>query len=231
MSFDADGYPDLQTLYDASPSEELHSWDITEIGDEPILAAFRSSAIATIEAFAGQRFAEELATTRNISGADEEKLYLPKRLASLTSLSIANSAIDETNVAIGSSSEIPEGMNDYLYIEPSSLGSWVTRALTDDRRRVFAAGVNNLAVTGTWGWPEADFPDAIAQALRFDMEDQAAAARHGLGGSIAALRTLGASGSSQGPLSVTISRSAPILSDRAMALVESYVWSSHGAVV
>lgn len=230
MAIGPDGYPDLATLLAASDLTELTSLD------PDVQAGLRASAIGAVEGFCVQSFAEDGTVAdpveRVLDGPGAKKLWLPKRLAELVSLKVDGASIDETDVAIGSAGPIPEGANDHLYLDTSAFAAtWLTRALRPDEPPLFAAGVMNVRVSGIWGWKAAEFPVAIEQALRIDMEDQAAAAAHGLGSSIRALRALGAREASQGPLSVTAMRQHPVLSDRALELAEPYVFGAHGAVV
>lgn len=185
MALDADGYPLLADLLSASSSAELAAATAAE------QAGYRSAAIRMVESYAGQRFAAEGESGSPISklvgGQGRDRLMLPRRLAELASLSIATSAITEDDVAIGSSRDLVDGMNDYLYVRPdATIGSWVTRALIDDRRRIFPEGEANVTVEGVWGWPDGEFPSAVEEAIRVDMEDQAAADAHGLGSTLVA---------------------------------------------
>lgn len=216
------GYPSREELVDGSVNEILT--EMTEKQQD----ALREAAIVAVEAYAGQSF-QPLGThlepvAKVLAGTGATELYLPARLEELVELSMVGGAITAADVVISDD-------HDRIYLQRNSVSTWVERALSDTCQRVFLRGHDTITISGVWGWSEC--PDAVVQALRFDMEDAASAGSAELAPSLQAWRKMGLDSMAQGPLSVQLSGRPAVLSPRAADMLDAggMVWADVGEVV
>lgn len=188
----------------------------------------RSEAITAIEGYCGQSFTaqgtEEAPLTKTLDGQGGDVLYLPARLASLVSVTPPEgSSLSTGDVALGDD-------HDRLTIATTAGASnWLTQAYAEARgvrSLTFPTGTASVAVAGVWGWADDEVPDAVATALRFDMEDRALANAHALAETVRSARALGLTGVDQGGLSVGIGAREPEVSTRVARLLADLVWTS-----
>jgi hypothetical protein len=201
-------YPTRADVVAGSSQDELTSLDAAQQD------ALYDAAIQAIEEFTGQRFAPEVKTVV-VDGNGKQELFLPERLEELTAVALGGHLIGLDDVALD-----VDGTRLYW---SSYVGSGYAAIPWGDSR-TFRSGFGNIALTGTWGWTEA--PAAIETALRYDMEEQAAADASGLAGSVAAYRRLGLRSAAQGNLRVDLADAPTGLSARAQRVLAPYVW--HG---
>lgn len=190
--------------------------------------ALRQEAIDAIEGFCHQSFepegTEAEPVTRTIDGTGSRVLYLPQRLVSLTGLSVAGGGFTDADVALSD-------RRDHLRIPQESDGStWATRAvaeITGSREALFPAGPGTVEVTGIWGWADAEYPEQVTTALRWDMEDRALANAHALADTARSARALGIGSVDQGGLSLSLDRAEPEVSSRVKRALRGgqLVWS------
>lgn len=189
--------------------------------------AIYAASVAAVEEFTGQSFAADPGATRLINGQGGTRLYLPKRLETITALDVSGSALEVGDV------EITED-GSALTVKPSALsgGNYYVqamRALDDNLPVRFTTGEVNVRVTGDWGWSV--FPQPVRIALRKDMEDTALADSMALNESIRAYRKLGLRDISQGNLRAAVG-GAPGLGDEVMRLLTPFIWIGNlGAVI
>lgn len=212
-------YPTRATLVAASSSEELLALSTAQQD------ALRAEAITAVEQFTGQSFeaegTEEAPVTKHVTGQGGQLLYLPARLESLDTLEITHSGLTADDVTVA---------DDFasISIAQSAPATWLERALADSQPSEFPPG-SSVAITGIWGWSAC--PAAVATALRFHMEDRAAADAHKLAPTVRAARALGLDSVDQGNLSLSIARPEAMLSTRARRQVADLVWRATGVVV
>lgn len=198
--------------------------------DDDQLDALRTAAIAAVENHCGQSFDGDEEATVTLDGTGGTRLYLPRRLAELDTLAVAGTGLAADQVTLA---------DDFgaLTINPVDVSNAYLRAmatLDDDMtsgNRRFHYGVANVTITGTWGWPDDDFPAAIAVALRMDMEENALADASSLAATIHAFRRLGLRSARQGNLSADIGIGQAGLSPRAQRMVAKFVWPVRGVAV
>lgn len=216
------GYPTTAELVAASSSEHLKALTADQQD------ALRNTAITMIEAYAGQSFESEGTAedpvTRLLPGSGARELYLPRRLEQMTALSIPGGSLALSDVEIGED-------HDRIFITREGLSSWVDRALSDTRERVFPNGQDMVSITGVWGWSECPVP--VAEAIRFDMEDAATASSADFAPSLQAWRKLGMSSMSQGPLNIQLENRPMTLSPRAADMLDAagMVWADIGELL
>lgn len=207
------GYPSAAELVAASDVQVLI--DLEPDRQEGL----RLDAISAIEAYCKQSFTpegtEEEPVTYYADGSGSDVLWLPKRLASLSSATVNGNALQVGDLQVESGQRLVLRANDG--------GTWADRALADVWTRQFKVGAQNVAITGVWGWSAEEFPDAVKTALRFDMEDNALAGAHALADTVHAARKLGVQQISQGNLNLALSTRAPRLSSRVRRLLPDYV--------
>lgn len=223
---DDDGYPTLDSLIAAST--------VAALTDAPLATqrALRSGAIAAVEVFARQSFVPEGATgapvTKLIDGSGSQTVYLPKRLATLVSVTI-----DGASIQPGLDVEVhAEDTKAFLkMVGPLGVGSWVTRVrrVPGDPGPLFRADRDNVAVAGVWGWTEDEWAAgklvAVEEAIRLDMEDQARADANPLAATVRSARALGLSEVSQGGLSASLRPGEAALSVRAKRRLVGLRWT------
>lgn len=202
-------YPTASQLVVASGVPEL-----TGASDSDVLS-LRTAAIAAVEEFTGQSFDSEEATLSVPVGGSVA--FLPRRLARLDTIAGAG-GLSASDVAL-------DGRGDRIVLRD---WRWTSnayeRALREVSGELSPELGRALSITGLWGWE--DCPDAVADAIRCDMEDQARADANDLSPTVAAMRALGVRDVSQGNLRLNIGE-ASMLSPRAVRLLTGYVW--HGA--
>lgn len=195
------GYPSRAELVTASSSDDLTS--LTPEQQD----ALRLGAINSIESYCRQTFeaegTEAEPITKLVDGSGIETVYLPKRLAALTGLTIDGAVQSIVDGAV----ILPES-GAHLQLGSIAGSSWLTRV----RRRpgdpgpVFERGRGNVAVTGVWGWTDEEWAagllEPIKTAIRLDMEDQASADANKLASTIRSMETLGIQQLGQGNLSL-----------------------------
>lgn len=216
------GYPSTEELVDGSVNEILTG--LTEKQQD----ALRDAAIVAVEAYTGQSF-QPLGTSlapvaKVIAGTGVSELYLPARLEELVELSVLGGAVTDSDASLSEE-------HDRLYLQRRGTSTWVERALAETRELTFPRGHDTVTISGVWGWSEC--PDAVVQALRFDMEDAASAGSAELAPSLQAWRKLGLDSMAQGPLSVQLSGRPMVLSPRAADMLDAggMVWADVGEVV
>lgn len=207
--------------------------DVAELGaaSPEQQATWWAMAKRAIEGFCGQRFDADVGT-RNIDGNDQRRLPLDKRLATLTGIAISApgfpTSLDLTDVAL-------DDDHDAIHVIPDALtgGTWATRVLREGRRAVFPAGAGTVAVTGTWGWLDAELPPddpdtPVNIAMRLEMEDLALAKSHGLAQTIRANTRLGLTGTADGRINADIKVPDIVLGVESQSLLEDYIWHPPG---
>lgn len=215
-------YPTREELVAASSNEHLEALDAAQQD------ALRSDAITMVEAYTGQSFeaegTAEAPVTRVVAGTGARELYLPRRIEKITALSVPGASLAASDVEIGENS-------DRIFLTRTGTSSWVDRALSETQERVFPRGQDMVTVTGVWGWT--DCPDAVASALRFDMEDAASASSADFAPSLQAWRKLGMSSMSQGPLNIQLENRPMTLSPRAADMLDAagMVWADIGELL
>jgi hypothetical protein len=211
------GYPATADLVAASSNEALLALSTAQQD------ALRLSAIAAIEDWTGQDFLAEDATTREVRSHGGAELFLPKRLRSLDSITYGDAGELELDaIYLGSD-------NDRLIFRSGVVGiGYYEQALYEvsggDYPKQFP--IDLLNITGDWGWE--DVPDAIIEAIRVDMEEQATADASALSPSVAAFRKMGLTNISQGNLRADLSPAVPTLSPRVQRLLSPYVFLGQG---
>ncbi len=219
-------YPSTAELIAASNVSELT--DLTEAQQD----ALRAESILAIEGYCAQSFevegTGEEPVQRILDGNGARKIYLPKRLVSLSALSVVGVALAASDVVLSED-------HDRLHIsDEADSASWLTRAMADitgERESLFTAGVGTVAVSGIWGWADDEFPDAVGTALRYDMEDRALADGHALSETVRSARALGLGGVQQGGLSIDLAAGEPEVSTRVARLLSDYIWQSAAGAV
>lgn len=177
-----------------------------------------TTAIVAIEDYCSQSFTP-VDEARVLDGTRKRKLYLPRRLDVLTSVSSGGAVLSGVTLSA-----------DHDYIELSQMAGtgYYEQAFAEVSGERFYGFDGKLTITGTWGWTEV--PDAVKTALRMDMEEQALADANELSPTISAYRKLGVRALSQGNLRVTIGDEV-ILSPRVQRQLTRYVWSAPGELV
>lgn len=204
-------YPSTSDLVAASTVDALTALT------GPQQDALRTAAITAVETHCGQRFISEGTEAdpivKRVDGSGSNTLYLPVRLSLL-------SAVLATDASLGGVTVSDDRMR--LTIGGNGHGgSWVDRAYADLRghREIgFPSGVDNIKISGVWGWTDEEYTaelDAVTTALRMDMEDKALAGANYLADTVRASRALGVSNVSQGRLSINLAAVEPDLSVRA----------------
>jgi hypothetical protein len=135
-----------------------------ELSDKSNEEIYRKEKLARkiIDAYAGQTFDFETATTKIVNGEDSNTLYLPRRIYELTSVSIDNTDDITTEVEL---------YNDF-WIRP--VYNFVPRRYTEIKRGIidetyyFGLGVRYY-VKGEWGWEYV--PEEIQHACRLLVAD------------------------------------------------------------
>lgn len=209
-------YPPTADLVAASNVAELVNLTA------PQQDALRAVAINTIERYCGQKF-EPFAGSMTVDGSGGGELWLERRAEELTDVQVYGSAIDMTDV------ELSE-RGDRIVLAPVS-GNYAVQAMRENAydTRTFRAGANTVVLTGTFGWTVV--PDAVFQAIRIEMEEQAVADASALAGPVAAWRRLGLRDISQGNLRAQLGDPS-LLSPRAAALLtDDYVWQGPAGLV
>lgn len=205
-------YPNTAALVTASSVEALTSLNSTQQG------ALRDAAIAAVERFARQSFATAAEETVEVDGNGLTTIYLPKRLADFTGIEISGSAVD------AEAYKLNMARNRLSIREDGSWGTWADRAAADfdSWNRDFPIGSSNIAITGTWGWTDAEYTAelaAVTTAIRYAMEDLARLEANELTEVVRTARSLGLASVSQGDLSADLSRREPDLPQRAKRLL------------
>lgn len=180
-------------------------------------------AIAAVEQFCRQRFdSTGDVETRTFDGNGTTTVYLDQRLFRLdgakmggNALEVATLGLDSTKTRLGFGS-----------VEGST---WAMRAVAEmefgERPRSFDPGTDNIAVSGIWGWTEAEWAasggelQAVRDALKLTVQDLRRADDDALSETIKAARFAGISHVSQGGLSVDLSGSELNLSRRVKLLL------------
>jgi hypothetical protein len=209
-------YPAASALQDASELPALKGLSDGELDDVYQLG------IASIEDFCGQSFVEE-EEIRVLDGGGGKTVALDKRLAELTTLTVAGSSLQTTDVHLN------DRHSELMVNVEASGGNWVERTLREDMRPMFSAGPGTVTIDGIWGWLDTeldpmDLSNKIARALRLDMEDQALLITGPLAEVPRRMAKMRSERLSEGPLTVTTSQSIVPLSSGVQALLSDYVW-------
>lgn len=209
-------YPTTADLVAASSVAELQNLT------QPQQDALRAVAINNIERYCGQKFLA-FDGSLAVDGSGGAELWPERRVESLTDIAVHGTGIDLTDVVVSEK-------GDRVYLAPVS-ANYAVRAMREEAydTRTFRAGAGTVTLTGTFGWTV--IPDAVFQAIRIEMEEQAVADASALSGPVAAWRRLGLRDISQGNLRATIGDPS-LLSPRAAALLTAdYVWQGPAGLV
>jgi hypothetical protein len=207
-------YPTTEELVAASSSAELA--DLSSAEQD----ALRDVAISAVERFTGQTFTSPgPGETVIIDGTGGREAFLPKRCEALTSVVVKGTSIDLTDVALDANGA-------RLYFRPRSTDYAIVAMYdTPFDTRTFRAGAGTIMLTGTFGWSLC--PDAVRQALRLEMEEQASADASALSGLVSSYRRLGIADIAQGNLRAQIGTPSEI-GARAARLLAPFVWTGAG---
>ena len=211
-----EGYPTTAELVSESQVTELTGLEFAQ------QEALRTAAIVAVESFCGQQFLDFPAETVLIASGGGYEIYLPKRLRTLTSIA----GFDSDALELDAITVDPEG--DRLVFHRNVVGvGYYEQALYDvsggDYSTAFPQGT--LEVTGDWGWESA--PDAVATALRWDMEEQALADANALSPTVHAVRRMGLGNIGQGSLRAELV-TPPSVSPRVNRVLQDYLWHGTG---
>ena len=214
------GYPSAGELVDDSDLTAL-----TNLPFESQYALWLASKSA-IEEYTGQTFEFEPDTLRAFDGTGDRSVYLPKRLEVITDLEVSYSSLGVADV------DLHDDRNKLTVRSDAGIRNYYERAIVriqDNPSLLFTSGVATVRVTGDWGWEE--FPEAVREAMRLDMEDQALADTNALSESLRAYQKLGMRDVRQGNLTAAVTAVSG-LSDRVRHLLDPYVWRGRvGAVL
>jgi hypothetical protein len=225
-------YPATADLVNASTVTALS--DLTSAQKD----ALRAAAIVAVENYCQQSFRAEGTTaapvSRQLDGSGSDTLYLPERLSELVGFAVTESdagyGIQQADVSLSD-----DGSR--LSVGATAIGStWADRALADvqgGRNPVFPSGVDNVVVTGVWGWTDAEYAaelSAVTTAIRYDMEDKALAGANHLAETVRSARALGLTSVSQGRLSINLGAMEVELSVRARRILKDLVFEHVGGV-
>lgn len=214
------GYPTRADLVAASAVDALTGADATAQD------GFYAVAKRLVERFCNQRFDLEQNLTLSLDGNGGRRVSLPRRLATLDTLSVIGSSLDAQGVALSAD-------HDALTIGGVGGSTWAERAIQDAPLR-WPTGVGQIDVTGDWGWTDAEMPPTadspVGIAMRLDMEDQALTASHGLAASLRAAARMGAPRIEEGPLTAEVDAPEELLSAEAQSVLEPYIWQPAAVV-
>lgn len=208
------GYPTTEELVAASTITELTTLSETEQD------ALRESSINAIEEFCNQSFMYEPDSSYYVDGAGTGVLYLPRRIVTLTAITIPDSSISLSDILIND-------LRDRLFLQPgnnpltNNYYSAAIRELSGSWPMRFTYGTGNILIEGDFGWSAVPAP--VKVAIRKDMEDTALADANGLSNTARAFRKMGMRDVSQGNLRATVT-GAWGLSPEVMGLLDRYVW-------
>lgn len=178
----------------------------------------RRASIAAVEEFTNQSFVPLADTELTVDGTGTKTLFLPKRLETLTELTVTGSGLTATDVNLASN-------GDKITVSAmAGIGNYYEKVMRDfdgNRPLRFTYGVGTVQILGDWGW--ADCPQDVADAILLDMEDQALADANQLSDTIRAARVLGLRDISQGNLRAAIDFT-PALSRQVQRLLLPYIW-------
>ena len=223
-------YPSTANLVDGSIVSQLTELTSTQQD------ALRAASITAVENYCRQSFTAVGSTnspvSKKVDGSGSDTLYLPERLAELVAFAVTESdsgyGIEASDVSISDD-------RSRLSVGASVIGTtWADRALADvegGRNPIFPSGVDNIVVTGVWGWTSAEYAaelSAVTTAIRYDMEDKALAGANHLAETVRSARALGLTSVSQGRLSINLGAMEVDLSVRAQRLLKDLVFESVG---
>lgn len=192
--------------------------------------AWYTAAKAAVERFCGQTF-DQFVGQRILDGGDDKRLPLDRRLAELTGLEL-NAPGFFTSLAVTDVALTED--HDCLYVLPDATtgGSWATKVLREGQPAVFPLGSGTVAITGVWGWTDAEMPadltNPVNVAILREMEDSAMAKAHGLSDTIRGAARLGLTTVVDGSLTATINRAPIVLSPESQQLLDGLVWNPPG---
>lgn len=210
-------YPDLDEILALSTSESL----LTR--EREVQESIYTMAIAAIERHCGQVFTSEGdgsegPVTRTFDGNGSRILYLDRRLSSLDSLAMNGNAIDADNFTVSP-------RHNRISWATTNFGSWASRVVAEmefgARLSFFDPGLDNIAITGVWGWTDAEFPVLLTDAILLCVEDYAAIEANALTETIAVARMQGVGSISQGDLSIDLTNRELDLSRRVKRVLAS----------
>lgn len=209
-------YPAAAALQDASTLPALKDLSVEDLDDVYQLA------VKGIEDFCGQRFTGETAT-RVLDAGGGKTIALDRRLATLTTLTVAGSSLQASDVHLN------ERHSELMVNVEASGGNWVEQVLREGERPLFTAGPGTVTIAGVWGWTDAELPPddlstPIARALRMDMEDQALLRSSALAEVPRRMAKMRSDRLSEGPLTVETSQSIIPFSVEVQTLLSDYVW-------
>lgn len=210
------GYPTVSELVGESDVVALTA--LSPDGQEALWLATKLA----IDMYTNQTFDYQPGVTRTMDGSGKRVQYVPKRLDSMTALSVTGSGLTLSDVLISE-------QHDKIEVRPTAgFSSYYVRAMMeiqDNPPLSFVPGTGTVQITGNWGWP--GFPAPIREAMRLDMEDQAVSDTSSLSEQLRAYRKLGVRDISQDALSVGFTEYEARfinLSDRVRTLLDAYIW-------
>ena len=216
-----DGYPSTGTLVAESTEDALLDLDGS---DQDRL---RIAAINAVEEFTGQRFVPE-PLTRTLDGSGSGVLRLDRRLAELDTLVIERSPLTESDVMLSE-----DKTRLHVRAELGAL-NYYEKVMIEfaESAPIFTFGTGTVVIAGTWGWASDEFPPAVEEAIRIDMEDKALASTHQLWNNLRAYEALGLREINQGELRLKRDPTQqPTLSERAQGMLLGLIWKPLGGVM
>jgi hypothetical protein len=214
MAVESSGYPTVEQLVAASSRDAL-----TDL-DRPQQDALRAAAIREVERYCRQSFVADVGVTVQAEGTGTDMIYLPRRAETITSVVVGGNPLDlDGNLELG-----PDGDLVRFLPPDMSYAMVATRVPGDLSRRVFPWRAR-VDITGTFGW--LTVPGDVVDAIRYDMEDQAATDASGLAQTVAMAQMLGIRDQSQGNMRVTLDSGnrGRTLSPRAEGVLRDLVWT------
>jgi hypothetical protein len=178
----------------------------------------RRSSIAAVEEYTNQSFEALEDAELAVDGTGTKTLFLPKRLETLSELTVSGSGLTATDVIL------PASKDRLIVSAAAGIGNYYEKVMRDfdgNQPLRFTYGVGTVQISGDWGWDEC--PQDVADAILLDMEDQALADANQLSDTIRAARVLGLRDISQGNLRAAIDFT-PSLSIQAQRLLLPYIW-------
>jgi len=176
------------------------------------------AAIIAVEDYCGQSFDFWLDTQQFLDGSGTRTLYLPMRVETLHEIEVSHSGLEAAFV------HLSEKGDRIIVNADAGIGNYYERTMMDiqdDPPLKFTYGADTVRVVADWGYT--DFPQAVFDALRIDMEDQALSDTNALSQTLRAFRKLGLRQIDQGNLTANISRGA-MLSDRVAQILQPFIW-------
>jgi hypothetical protein len=218
VQFPALGYPTVTELVGDSSLVAL-----TALPIESQETLYIGAKLA-VEEYTGQIFDFQPGVEKVLDGSGRRTLYLPKRLETITAIDVTETGLTLSDVLLADEKDRVDIRAD------AGISNYYVRALMEVQGNPpmqFTYGVGTVRITGDWGWSA--FPQAVRDAMRMDMEDQALSDTHALSETLRAYRKLGIREITQDKLEAGFGP-AINLSDRVRALLDPYVWQGRVGV-